>query len=360
MADVNSSYQMNQSAVMAFDSSFFPFDTSDIINVLTDKYGATLTNALLHLNVQGIVANDLDFVTNVTLVVSNPIAEDADGKLLFKIDNIPAANISAIKLKFRWKTSSTGMDNFHVNVYQGKPDNIKFENFWFEGSITAPTAFTPLVLWERPVSFAADTWIDTELTITPASITDPDDIWVLIQMETEFSDPVVRLSFMVLEITYPYALGETPTFKNYSVGGLGKIKNLSIIQNGTTGSTKYCYRVVPCTSAGCGPPSDEFSIANGNASLDATDHICITWLDVDNATSYKIYRTCGPAGLGLLGTVLTDLGDCGSGGSGGGDTGFKDDGSDCVTDCDEVFNPEDFEPCEGKTTVTYGSKETPS
>ncbi|KKM74014.1 hypothetical protein LCGC14_1404690, partial [marine sediment metagenome] len=164
------------------------------------------------------------------------------------------------------------------------------------------------------------------------SITDRKDIWALITMAAD--DPGAadtRVSWLAFEVTFPIGLPETPTFKNY-VNSLTKITNISIRTVGTAGTSRYCYRVVPCDSDGvCGPASDEIVIETGNAVLDATDHICLSWLDVTGVTNYKVYRTCAPSGygLGLLATVLPNLGDCGTGGGGGGDTGYKDDGSDC-------------------------------
>ncbi|KKM20367.1 hypothetical protein LCGC14_1646130, partial [marine sediment metagenome] len=75
---------------------------------------------------------------------------------------------------------------------------------------------------------------------------------------------------------------------------------------------------------------------------------------------YRVYRTCSPSlGLGLLATVTTEPSVCG-GGSGSGIFGYKDDGSQCITNCSDIFNPGDFVGCQGETTVTYPAKETPA
>ncbi|KKL27574.1 hypothetical protein LCGC14_2383770, partial [marine sediment metagenome] len=130
---------------------------------------------------------------------------------------------------------------------------------------------------------------------------------------------------------------------------------------GTTGEETYCYRVIPGNAAGFGPYSDEIIITNGNAVLDATDFNCITWLEVEGATQYRVYRTCSPSGLGLglLATVTMEDDDCG-GGSGSGIFGFKDDGTQCITDCADIFSEGNFVGCEDETTVTFPAKETPT
>ena len=43
----------------------------------------------------------------------------------------------------------------------------------------------------------------------------------------------------------------------------------------------------------------------------------------------------------------------------GGVSGHKDDGTECVTDCDEIFNPGDFVGCQGVDTIVYPAAETP-
>ncbi len=351
---------------MVADESFTPFSSAGVpaggtLDKLTDKYGMTTPNPI-HLFLNGLVANDLSYITNEVVNIINSGVDEAN--ILFKFDNIPTALISSLKFKFRWLSKKDSVSDLYISVWQGRPRDVFHNVFWVEGVETLPTEFTRLAAFQETADVAINTWFDTEVTISPAAITDSDDIWVIIETTSSrgIGSPSVRqVSFMVLEVTGSFSTVDTPTFKNY-VNDLTRILNLSVVQKGTKGTSTYCYVVVPCDSSGvCGPPSDEVSITDGNATLDATDHICISWLDT-GATNYRVYRTCSPSGLGLglLATVLPNLGDCGTGGGGGGDTGYKDDGTKCITDCDDVFNPDDFEGCEGKTTVTIGAKETPT
>ena len=370
MADVQSFYQSKQSAKLVFDADFFPFSGSGGVRTWYDKYGGSVPSSLLHINLQGLVANDLSYIRNRAIP---PFDGPLRGIILFRFDNIPAAGIASVKLKFRWYVEETPLtiSDFLIVVYQGRPNNIQHRSsmegisYWVNGSRAEPTTFTKLASWSE-VAAVNNTWFDSELVIDPALITDPDDLWVAIEADSDFEEdddegePVIRISWLVLEITYAFGRAEIPIDKNYVGDIVGKL-NISIRTVGTPGTSKYCYRVVACDSDGvCGPISAEVVIETGNATLDATNHICLSWLDNVDATNYKIYRTCSPSlGLGLLATVIPDAGDCGGGG-GGGETGYKDDGSDCITDCDELFNPEDFEGCEDETTVTIGAKETPT
>ncbi len=366
MADVQSHYRLVQSANIVINEAFFPFENG--MRKWADKYGAGVPNPI-HLFLQGLVANDSSYVTNeFDMVGGTPDS----GHVLFGLDNFPVVGLTATKLKFRWHTEKQlfANDNFWVVVYQGKPNNVNSENasvgeegqYWFEGAKATPTTFSVLAAF-RAQATAADTWTDTELTINPALITDADDLWVTVEADGDAGSGKHKVSWMVLEITYPYALGETPTYKNY-VNDLARFL-VSVRQEGTKGSSKYCYRVVPFDSDGVdGPSSDEVFITDGNATLDATDHICLSWDDVTDASGYKVYRTCAPSGygLGLLASIATNVGDCGGGG-GGGVSGYKDDGSDCPNegDCDDdPFSLDDLEGCQGETTVTYPSAETPS
>ena len=363
MADVQSFYQAKQSANPVINTAFFPFENG--IRQWTDRHGAGLPSTLLHVNVQGLLAKDTTYVTNKFATL---ISGSNTGLVLFKFDNIPdPAAITSMKLKFRWDVDEElfAGDDFFVVLFQGRPNNIRQVDdvgaqYWLEGVATAdPAAFTRL--GQVQGVGVANTFLDEELAINLVLITDPNDLWVSIEADADLDDAVIRIFWMVLEITYPYALGEVPTFKNY-VNSLRKINNVSARQVGTKGSTKYCYRIVPCDASGvCGPASDEVVVTDGNATLDATNHICLTWEDDVGATNYRVYRTCGPSnlGIGLLATVIPDQDDCGGGGGGGG-TGYKDDGSDCITDCDDKFDLDALEGCQEVSTITYPAKETPA
>ena len=304
----------------------------------------------MHANLQGIVADDSSFVTNA--IVDGEYTPQNGS---FKIAELPSV-YTVVTMRVRLKAVGTDLSNGTVSVdlYQGEPrDGTKIAEIDFPADIPGGRA-----------ALVAGTWYDLTKAVVINLITDPSDVWTHVRMSrgTGLSDLVSRMSWLVLDVTFPFGSGETPTFKNY-VNSLTKITNVSVRAVGTTGTSRYCYRVVPCDSDGvCGPASDEVVVTDGNASLDATDHICLSWLDDVGATSYKVYRTCAPSGLGLglLATVLPNLGDCGTGGGGGGDTGYKDDGTDCVTDCAELFDLDDLEGCQGVTTVSIGSKETPT
>ena len=348
MASTTGFYQLSFSTYPVVNTNLFPFENG--WSKLTDKYGATADIGLLHASLQGIVANDLSYITN--LIVGQSSGPSL-GFALFKLENLPSA-LTVLTTKIRVASTRTGgaPSGLEVAIYQGRP--------FFDSSL--PTTYTQIAVWS-PGSFVADVWQDIDLSVPIASITDRDDLWALISMQADNSGGRgVKISWLAFEVTSPMGRGETPTFKNY-VNSLTKISNVSIRTIGTAGTSRYCYRIVPCDSAGvCGPASDEIVIEIGNATLNATNHICLSWLDVTGVTNYKVYRTCGPSnlGIGLLATVLPNLGDCGTGGGGGGDTGYKDDGSACVTDCAELFNLDDLEGCQGVTTVTFPSKETPT
>ena len=70
MPNVQSFYQMAQTVFPVFDFTQSPF-TGGVVR-LTNKYGATTPVALLHLNLQGIVANDLSYITNIFSVPTIP------------------------------------------------------------------------------------------------------------------------------------------------------------------------------------------------------------------------------------------------------------------------------------------------
>ena len=333
-------------------TGFYQLAQSDISGVsspLVDKYGAV--SPLLHVNLRGIVADDISFVTNPTV----PAGTD---KNYFKVKTLPDG-LTALNMRARIQVVGTDFTNgsMGIVVYNGHPQTgsqIIGEEVNFPTDVPGGRAATVI-----------GTWYDFTVTITPGSITDLGDFWATISMVRGSgpSDATFRVSWLAFQATFPYGLGETPTYKNY-VNSLARFF-VSIRTVGTVGTSKYCYRVVPYDADGVdGPAADEVSIETGHATLDSTNHICLSWEDVDDASGYKIYRTCAPSdyGLGLLANISTNLGDCGGGG-GGGVSGYKDDGSDCPNagDCDDdPFSEDALEGCQEVSTVTYPAKETPS
>lgn len=65
--------------------------------------------------------------------------------------------------------------------------------------------------------------------------------------------------------------------------------NLLVTQNGTTGTTTYMYKVTALNERGETIGSVAESISNGNATLDATNNISLSWDSVAGATRYRIY-----------------------------------------------------------------------
>lgn len=345
-------YQMEQTVNQLISAALDPEDPLfGVAAPLVDKWGATLPNALLHLNLQGIVANDLSYITN-------PAAEGAysPDRNSFKVD--PPDGLTAITMKFRLKVINDFLNGeAAVHLYQGNPeddDSTAIASYLFPSGYPGGRAAVPV-----------GTWIDFSVVVNIALITDIKDLWTNVRFlrGTGASSSLIRMSWLVLEVLFPYGRGEVPGSKNY-VNSLTEITNVSIRTVGTAGTSKYCYRVVPFDSDGVdGPASDEFVIETGHATLDSDNYVCLSWLDVDDAAGYKVYRTCAPSGygLGLLDTVLPDAGDCGGGGGGGIETGYKDDGSDCEDEGDcEDFDEDALEGCQGVSAVTYPAKETPS
>jgi hypothetical protein len=78
----------------------------------------------------------------------------------------------------------------------------------------------------------------------------------------------------------------------------------TVAQHGTTGATTYGYKCASLLSDGTtsSEANAEVTIANGNATLSATDHIAITPPAVTGATLIAIYRTTGGATQGKIGT----------------------------------------------------------
>ena len=311
---------------------------------LVNKYQATIPDALLYPDVRGIVGDDFSYVGNPTV-----IGAETPDKISFKIDDLPL-DFTSVTVNVRLQANGTDLSNGTVSVdmYQGLPrsGSTKIGEIDFPADISG--------------AYTAATWYEFTQSINVALITDRKDLWMHIRMDrgTGLSDALFRMSWLALEVGAPYSLVETPGFKNYA-NSLEKITLTSAVQKGTTGTTKWRYRIVPCDADGCavGSASDEFGVDDGNDDLDETDHICISWLDVTGAVSYRVYRTFAggtPSSTGLIATgVLPNLGDCGLGDIDEGDTGVKDEGDDGGEEFDEAL-------CQGVSSISYPAKETPS
>ncbi len=331
MATALSFYQMVR-AIYGESAPFTP---------LVNKYQATLPDALLYPDIRGIVADDFSYIGNpIVRGVSDP------DTISFKIDDLPL-DFTSVTVNVRLQANGTDLSNGTVSVdmYQGPPRDTVISEIDFPADISG--------------AYVAGQWYELTKVVNVALITDRKDVWMHVRMlrGTGLSDAMFRMSWLALEVGAPYSLVETPGFKNYA-NSLQKIVVASAIQKGTTGTTKWRYRIVPCDADGCavGSASDEFGVDDGNDDLDETDHICISWLDIEDATSYDVYRTLSdgtPSSTGLIATgVVPDLGDCGTGGGGGGDTGFKDTGIAGGAEFDESL-------CQGVSSISYPAKETP-
>jgi hypothetical protein len=58
---------------------------------------------------------------------------------------------------------------------------------------------------------------------------------------------------------------------------------------GSTGSTRYSYRITSCNEYGESTAGTNVIITNGNATLSSSNYVRISWLHIENATYYKIY-----------------------------------------------------------------------
>ena len=343
-------------AIQLANGHYFLTETdvpTDIINTQTlhDKAGGS---SLLHVNLRGVVANDVTYITNAFL----PDATQNPGNV-FLVDELPLG-FSNVVLRGRWKWSARqDPDHFTIALYQGKP-------FGSSGSAIVEIDWSGSDSFSE-LGYVLGTWNDLYLPVDASLITDKSDLWVWVTMDRHPNQGVAnpdraveQLSWLVLQCDFPFSsVGEAPTSIT-KVNGLAKVS--PVLSNvGASGFFRYCYRVVPVGANGSGL-SDEVSIEDGPSALDSTDKICLTWDDVTGATSYKVYRTCAPTGIGtgLIATVLPNLGDCGGGGGAGGNTGMEDDGTVCPNagDCTDTQFSEAL--CQGVTTVTYPAKETPT
>lgn len=279
----------------------------------------------------------------------------------FKLQDLPST-LTALKFHYRFRTSFGDVDNIFFNLRihfsQGQPVHDYFASP-VENEIT--NGFH-LINWTIQPTPTGPFHTFTE-TIPIINITNTKDIWISLMGGPRFTlapvsdtEMIVKVSWLVVEATFVVAV-EVPTSIPYGIGL--SIMSLPILtQVGASGSTTWKYRVVPCNASGCGIASEEVAITDGNAVLDETNFICITFNDVDGATSYKVYRTSAggtPSTTGLIGTLIgSGEGTCGEddgfGGSGAG--GFKDEGQAPTEDFDEAL-------CEDVDSITIPAKETP-
>jgi len=105
--------------------------------------------------------------------------------------------------------------------------------------------------------------------------------------------------------------------KNGNVGAEGLAKTTGVLEVvavaapaaptvtpvGTTGATTYTYKVTATVGGKETEVSAAASVANGNATLSATNYNKVDWAAVVGATGYKVYRTAGGATQGVVATV---------------------------------------------------------
>ena len=333
-------------AISLANGHYFPTETDVPVGrintqTLHDKDGGS---GLLHANLGGVAPNEVTYITNEFM----PDATQNPGNV-FKVDSLPDG-FSNVIVRGRWKWSARlDPQHFTIALYQGKPStgaSLILKLDW-----SGADSFSEL-------GYVLGTWNDLFLPVDESLITDRTDLWFLVDMDRHPNQGVAnpdraveQLSWLVLQCDFPFStVGEAPTGIN-NVNGLAKVV-VALSNVGDDGQFRYCYRVVPIGASGSGP-SDEVSIETGPSALDSTDKICLTWPDITGATSYKVYRTCSPSsaslGTGLIATVSLNQGACGGGG-GGSETGLEDDGTECITDCDEQFSEDS---CEEPTTITY-------
>lgn len=102
--------------------------------------------------------------------------------------------------------------------------------------------------------------------------------------------------------------GGVPTATTYTA--LTTPTGLAVVQNGTTGSTTYSYRVSAFNANGETLAASSIQITNGNATLSTTNNISVTWTAVSGATGYVVYgrKPASINGIGetKLSTVATN------------------------------------------------------
>lgn len=100
-------------------------------------------------------------------------------------------------------------------------------------------------------------------------------------------------------------VGGVPTASTYTA--LTTPVNLAVTPAGTTGSTRYSYRVSAFNANGETLACVSVAITNGNATLTTTDKNNLTWDAVTNATGYVIYGRKAAADNGIGETKLATV-----------------------------------------------------
>ena len=102
--------------------------------------------------------------------------------------------------------------------------------------------------------------------------------------------------------SYNYA---TMQVGRLTITGIADPSAPTVVATGTTGSTAYGYKVA-CESADgtTTAASTEATIADGNATLSATNYNAISWTLPSGARQCKVYRTTGGAAQGYIATVI--------------------------------------------------------
>jgi len=77
---------------------------------------------------------------------------------------------------------------------------------------------------------------------------------------------------------------------------------VTVTNVGTAGATTYAYAVCAVDALGT-TLATAATTTTGNATLSATNYNTVDWEPVDDATSYRVYRTSGGATQGLIGTT---------------------------------------------------------
>lgn len=109
------------------------------------------------------------------------------------------------------------------------------------------------------------------------------------------TDPLVKITIS----------GGVPTATTFTA--LTTPTNLTVTQNGTTGSTRYSYRVSAYNATGETLACTSVAITNGNATLTSTNNIGLSWTAVASAVGYNIYGRKSSADNGIGETKLASV-----------------------------------------------------